>query len=189
MRIDRLHTLALWKSCMIKVDRVNELKRIANLVMSYKESNYDPVEQATGVPWYVTGALDCRESNFDHTAYLGNGDPLNRPTRHVPRGRGPFSSWYEGAIDAFRVDAVPNLPPGGHWDIVTALIKCEAYNGLGYAAMGIPSPYIWGATNVQQPGKYVEDGHFDPRIWDQQPGCAAIFFALKRFYGVDLREA
>ncbi len=82
-----------------------------------------------------------------------------------------------------------HLPAGGHWDIVTALIKCEAFNGMGYAAHGLPSPYVWGATNIQQAGKYTSDHGFDPTIWDHQPGVAALFLALKNLYGIGLNEA
>lgn len=161
---------------------------MARTVMQYKQL-YDEVEQATGVPWYVVGVIDCREESFNHHSYLGNGDPLHSVTVHVPRGRGPFPTWQAGAVDALKFDGMDRLPVGGHWDVVTALIKCEGYNGLGYAHMGLPSPYIWAGTTVQRPGKYVADGHFDPHAVDQQPGCAGILLALKNMYNVDLREA
>lgn len=188
MIIDRMKVLDLWQKAHIMPTRVSEISRVADLVVKYKPL-YDPVEAATKVPWYVVGAIDCREENFNHGGYLGNGDPLYRITTHVPRGRGPFSSWYAGAIDAFHFDGMDHLPPNGHWDIVTALIKCEGYNGFGYASKGLTSPYVWGATNIQDPGKYTSDGHFDPHAMDTQPGCAAIFLALKQFHGVNLSEA
>lgn len=188
MIIDRLKVLSLWQEAKILPGRVNEIKQIAEKVLSFKADFYDQVEAATKVPWYVVGAIDCREESFNHHGYLGNGDPLSRITSHVPRGRGPFKTWYEGAIDAFHLDGMDQLPAGGHWDIVTALIKCEGYNGLGYASKGLPSPYVWGATNIQKAGKYVSDGHWSATAWDSQPGCAAIFLALKEFNQVDLNE-
>lgn len=189
MIIDRMKILALWQDAHILPSRLNEMKHVADLIMQYKKDFYDPVERATRVPWYVTGAIDCREEDFHHGSYLGNGDSLYRVTTHVPRGRGPFSSWFAGAIDAFHLDGMDHLPVNGHWDIVTALIKTEMYNGGGYASKGLPSPYVWGGTNIQKPGKYVSDGHFSPTAWDKQPGCAAMFLALKEFHGVDLSEA
>lgn len=186
---DRMHVLNLWQNAIIMLDYEPELHALADKLISFKAGYYDQVEKQTNIPWYVVGALDSREESFDHSCYLGNGDPLSRPTRHVPQGRGPFSSWYAGAIDSLTLDGFSRLPSGGHWDIVTSLIKCESYNGLGYAHMGLPSPYVWALTNQQKPGKYISDGHFDHSVWDRQPGCAAIFLALKKYHGVDLREA
>lgn len=188
MIIDRMRVLNLWRTCQIRPDRAIEMKHLADIILSYKEKFYDPVELATKVPWYVTGAIDCREENFRHGSYLGNGDPLYKKSTHVPRGRGPFSSWHAGAVDAFHLDGMDHLPAAGHWDIVTALIKCEAYNGLGYASKGLPSPYVWGGTNIQQAGKYVADGRWSSTTWDKQPGCAAMFLALKLFHNIDLSE-
>jgi lysozyme family protein len=189
MIIDRMKVLSLWRAAHILPNRLNEMKHVADLIMSFKVQFYDPVEAATKVPWYVVGAIDCREENFSNGSYLGNGDPLYRVSTHVPRGRGPFNSWYAGAIDAFHLDGMDHLPIGGHWDIVTALIKCEGYNGMGYASKGLPSPYVWGGSNIQQAGKYVADGHFSSTTWDTQPGVASMLLALKQFHNVDLNEA
>lgn len=187
--IDRMKTLGLWRACHILDPHLSMFEHMAVRALSYRQNYYDPVSQKTNIPWYVIAALDMREENFSHSGYLGNGDPLWRVTTHVPRGRGPFSSWFEGAIDALHFDHMDELPYGGHWDIVTALIKCEGYNGLGYAAHGIPSPYVWAGTNIQVPGKYVSDGHWDSSAWDSQPGVAGLFIALKKNHGIDLNEA
>lgn len=184
----RLDILGFWQKCQISSASLNAAKIFADKVMAYKFM-YDQVQSGTGVPFYVTGVVDMREENFNHHGYLGNGDPLNKKTVHVPKGRGPFANWYDGAIDAFSVSGWSRLPTNGHWDIVTALIKLEAYNGLGYAHMGLRSPYVWAGTNMQQHGKYTSDGHFDANAWDTQMGCAAVLLALKEFHGVDLNEA
>src|SRR5262245_6834708 len=76
-------------------------RRIVATTNRYKEA-----EQATNVPWFVIGALHMRESDANFSTSLGNGEPLNRVTRLVPRGRGPFSSWQQGAIDALRLDGL-----------------------------------------------------------------------------------
>lgn len=189
--MDRMKTLTRWKSCQNLSNEKDMLEHMAQRCMTYKANYYDPVTAATGIPWYMVAVIDMREENFNHNGYLGNGDSLWRPTVHVPRGRGPFKTWYEGAIDALvKVDHVtPAFGQGNHWDIVTVLIACEKFNGGGYAARGLPSPYVWAGTSVQVHGKFTSDGHFNPSAWDTQPGCAGVLLALKQNHGVDLNEA
>lgn len=187
----RLDILSFWSKCQITSTRMAEAHAAAAKVVQFRPL-YDPVSAKTGVPWWVIGGIDDREEGFNHKGYLGNGDPLSRKTTHVPKGRGPFlgpNAWSDGAIDAIHVSGWDHLPTNGHWDIVTCLMKCEAYNGMGYEHRGIRSPYMFGATNMQQRGKFVRDGVWDGNAWDSQLGVAAIFLALKQFYGVDLNEA
>src|SRR6185437_13147463 len=54
----------------------------------------------------------------------------------------------------------------------------EQYNGLGYAARGMPSPYLWAGTDQYRSGKYVRDGVYDSHAVDSQPGCAGLLLAL-----------
>jgi lysozyme family protein len=183
----RMDILGFWQKCQITPSRLSEAKFNAEAIIANK-SQYDAVCASTNVPFYVTGVIHMREASFNFKTYLGNGDSLNRPSVHVPKGRGPFKTWYDGAIDAFHLDHFDKLPSGSHWDIVTALIKLEMYNGGGYNSKGVRSPYVWAGTNMQQRGKYVADGHYDPNAWDSQPGCAEVLLALKQFHGVDLNE-
>lgn len=67
---------------------------------------YRDVSKATGVPALWPMATNERESGGRLDRYLGNGERLDRVTRLVPKGRGPFRDWTEGAIDALRLDAI-----------------------------------------------------------------------------------
>jgi hypothetical protein len=96
---------------------------------------------------------------------------------HVPAGRGPFVSWEAAAIDAL-VNCPPHAARNEDWSIGGTLAKLEEYNGLGYAARGRPSPYIWAGTDQYKSGKYVRDGVYDPNAVDAQPGCAGMLMAL-----------
>jgi len=64
------------------------------------------------------------------------------------------------------------------WTIGPLLTKLEEYNGLGYAARGVPSPYVWSGTDQYRSGKYVRDGIYDPNAVDSQPGCAGLLMAM-----------
>lgn len=161
-------------SMAIKPNRVEEFKKYANYAIQHK-GTYQEIEKASGVPWYSVAVIHRRE-NPSFNSYLGNGDPLNRVTTHVPRGRGPFPTFVAGALDALHLDGLDKVVPP--WPIEKILYFNEVFNGQGYHNMGIPSPYVWGGTTVQRIGKYTSDNHFDPTVWDTQSGTAGILWMI-----------
>jgi len=134
---------------------------------------YQRVEAKTGVPWFVIAVIHEREASQRWDTQLGQGDRLDSVSVHVPAGRGPFQTWEEGAYDAL-VNCPPYAARNQDWTPGGALTLLETYNGLGYAARGLPSPYLWSGTDRYTKGKYVRDGVFDPELVDIQPGCAAL---------------
>jgi hypothetical protein len=52
------------------------------------------------------------------------------------------------------------------------------YNGIGYAAKGVPSPYLWAGTDQYKSGKYIADGVYNAAVVDQQLGCVAMLFSM-----------
>lgn len=138
---------------------------------------YQTVEAGTGVPWFVTAVIHERESGQNWFCSLAQGDPWNRVSVHVPAGRGPFGSWEEAAVDALE-NCAPYAARNKDWGIGGTLTQLEAYNGLGYAARGVPSPYLWSGTDQYATGKYVRDGVFDSHAVDQQLGCAGLLMAM-----------
>jgi lysozyme family protein len=165
--------------------RLSEFQRIAEYYIKHKDILLE-VEQKSNVPWPMLAAILEREADSDSkfNCYLGNGQPLNRRTTIVPVGRGPWCSslpapreaFVKAALDALAIDHLDKVIPP--WPIEKQLFWVEPFNGLGYFGMGLPSPYIWGGSNVQVRGKYTSDGHFDPTVWDTQPGCASILWML-----------
>ncbi|MEB2632019.1 hypothetical protein SOP94_26820, partial [Peribacillus frigoritolerans] len=131
----------------------------------------------TGVPWPIIAVAHEREASQSWQAQLSQGDPWNKVSIHVPRGRGPFKSWDDAAVDAL-VNCSPFLSRWTDWRIGGALVALEAYNGFGYYNRGVPSPYIWAMTNQYRRGKYVADGHYDPMAIDRQIGCAALLLSM-----------
>lgn len=155
-----------------------EFEAFANKAIRHKDI-YISIETDTGVPWFSIAVMHERESSSNFNTYLGNGDPLNRVTTHVPAGRGPFfepNAFQKGAKDALHLDGLDAVVPP--WPIEKILYWQEVFNGGGYSRMGIPSPYIWGGTSIQVRGKYVRDGVFDPNAWDTQLGCAGMLWMI-----------
>lgn len=165
---------AQWDRMTINASRSAEMTKLAQFAIDHK-SRYSPIEEATRVPWWLIAVLHRRESDADFDTYLGNGEPLNRATKLVPKGRGPFPDFKVGAIDALHIDGLDAVRD---WRLEKALYYCETFNGFGYASRGLPSPYVWGGTNIQKPGKYVADGKWNGRAIDPQPGCAPIIATI-----------
>jgi len=148
-----------------------------HLVALNAKQRYQAVSAQTGVPWFAIAVIHEREASQDWTGNLAQGDPWNRVSVHVPAGRGPFRSWEDAATDAL-VNCQPHAARNKDWSIGGLLTKLEEYNGLGYAARGAPSPYVWAGTNQYVSGKYVRDGVYDPGAIDHQLGCAGLLLAM-----------
>lgn len=161
-----------WDAMKINASRAKEFETLARFAVTNK-ARYKAIEAATGVPWYLIAVIHRREGNANFGTYLGNGQSLSKKTTIVPKGRGPFPSFEAGAIDALKIDGLDKVRD---WRLEKCLYYCETFNGFGYANRGLPSPYVWGGTSIQKPGKYLRDG---PGGWssttmDTQPGCAPI---------------
>lgn len=119
--------------------------------------------------------MEC-SGNF--TQHLANGDPIDRPTVNEPKGI-PAGTWEECAIAALKLKGW--LEPDTFWDNpLIAIWRAERYNGFGYQIYHpeVPSPYLWGGTSHQKPGKYVSDGKWSPTAESEQIGVIAIWTAL-----------
>ena len=142
---------------------------------------YEQVSKTTGVPWDVIGVIHYRESSLDFRGVLHNGQKIigtGKKTTLVPKGRGPFNTWEEAAIDAL-MNCHPSAGKNNDWSIAGTLDILERYNGLGYRKKGLPSPYLWAGTDQYVKGKYVADGKYDPNHVDQQLGAAPLLMKLR----------
>lgn len=179
----------LWAKASILPSRAIEVKAVAlRLTHESAKAQYELISKATNVPWWVIAVIHEREADQDFTCSIAQGDPLDRPSRHVPRGRGPFfnhpkdppgqDAFYRGAIDA--LENCPPQPAFWHnWTAGGTLTLLELYNGTGYEEYHHENtPYDWGATDQEERGKYTGDGQFNPHAWDTQIGCAAMLKAM-----------
>jgi lysozyme family protein len=155
--------------------RVPTVRAVAKRLFAAK-ARYVKIQNVTNVPWWMVAVIHERESSQNWTRSLAQGDPWDRVSTHVPRGRGPFTSWEAAAVDALAT--LKGLHKVKDWRLEKVLYQLERYNGWGYHWRGLASPYLWGATTVQQRGKFVADGKFSPITMDVQLGAAALIKAL-----------
>ena len=164
----------LWSKAVIRSQYVNSSKAWATKI-SANRSKLDPIEEQTGVVWFFPGLLLMRESSLNFNTYLGNGQPLNHVTTITPAGRGPWKTFADGAIDALKLQGFVGIKD---WPISRILWAAEVFNGQGYFAQDINSPYLWSWTNQYTAGKFSSDGVYDPSLVDPQPGIAAVLGSL-----------
>lgn len=167
---------ALLSRAQIVPAREKELNYAVTKVLFPHKELYLAVQAKSGVPAAFVMALAMREMSGRIDRYLGNGQPLSQKTTIVPKNRGPFfgpDAFVRGAVDAFAIDG---LDQQKNWTMARVCYEGENWNGWGYrnASINIPTPYLWGATTVQKPGKYVEDHVFDKKVMDTQLGMIAL---------------
>lgn len=157
---------------VMQITRFKECQETAQRLIQHI-APYKEAQTRFGIPaiWLATVGEREDGANIFHS-YFGNGDPLDRPTRDVPRNRGPFSSFEAGLEDAIRYDHIPM--PGVTWTWSWFCYKGEAWNGFGYRSHGIHTPYLWAGSNIYRTGKYDSDGHFDAGMTDEQLGIVPI---------------
>jgi lysozyme family protein len=149
-------------------------------MMRRSRERYERVSAATDVPWHFIAATHALEASFNFRAHLHNGDfPLTARTRQVPAGRPskwlPPSDWESSAKDALRLLGFTGQ---SDWSLERTLYRLEAYNGLGYRSLGVPTPYLWSFSNHYERGKYVADGKFSHTARSQQCGAAVMLKLL-----------
>lgn len=162
-----------------KLTREAEFTRPARVAVANK-GRYLAIARSAGMPdiaWVFIAVSHYRESSQDFSKSLAQGDPWNAVSRNVPAGRGPFKSFEDAAVDAL-AKCSPYAARLKDWSIGGMLTNLERYNGIGYAAKGKPSPYIWSGTNQYEKGKYVRDGVYDPEKVDAQLGCAGLILTM-----------
>lgn len=165
-----------WKKAEIRAINAIALDK-ASATYLRNEARYTDLATKSGVPQSIIFVLHGRESSWDFTKHLHNGDSLQKRTWQVPAGRPPTGNppftFEESALDALAYDHMA----GPQWKkLGDGLQKLEAFNGLGYQKYhkDTPSPYLWAGTNIYSQGKYVADGKWSATAVDKQLGVACI---------------
>lgn len=145
--------------------------------ITFNQKVYEEVGLKTGVPWFFVAILHGKEASFDLKKCVHNGDDWTKPTVHVPKGRGPFSSWSESTIDALLYDGLLIYK---NWSVERMLWCAEKFNGWGYVSKGINSPYLWSSSNHYSKGLYVSDGIYDEDAKQTDIGAATMMCLLEQ---------
>lgn len=173
--------LELWAKAEVRKDAVTEAHHQVDAIYRGKD-RLVAFSKSVNIPWFVPGTLLIREAGLRHGeldwgACLHNGERIigtGRKTHLVPAGLGPFSTWEEAAINAIKREGLDKLD-WTHEDWVAVVCwTAEKFNGFGYRAHGIPSPYLVGGTTVQRPGKFIRDGVYSYTTMDPQIGVMAL---------------
>lgn len=152
----------------------------AVILYTRNAARYEAIQndRINGIPSVIIFGIHGRESDWDFSTNLANGDSLQHRTINVPVGRipgiNPPYSFEQAAIDALY--AVDEMDQKEWHKLNAALTSIEYYNGSGYRKYhpDVPSPYLWSSTTIYTRGKYSADGKFDPLLVDKQLGIAAV---------------
>lgn len=148
-------------------------------------SRYKNVEERTGVPAILIGAIHFKEASMNFNCNLMNGQKLSQRTTIVPIGFGPWLKFEDSAVDAIKYEnwALKQLDLSNGWALDEALWFATCFNGWGFEAHGVPSAYTWCNTNHQRPGGYPRDGHWDPNYIIKNTGIYSVLMACKELQG------
>lgn len=158
----------------MKITRQSEVTIVAGKLLQHvKEGKYAAVSAKLGIPQIFIATSFERESSSNFNDSPAQGDPWNRISTHVPRGRGPFKNWADAADDAYTLDGLDKIG-AANWTWPRFCYEGELFNGFGYRSHGIHTPYDWAGTNDYSVGKYVADGVWSGSAVDQQLGIVPV---------------
>jgi len=171
---------SLWDNMSIRSSKESEIEKAIKIIKARKQY-YFKAEKLTGVDWRITGILHYMESGCNMAKQILNGESLNKKTKLVPKGWGPWESFEKSCVDAYKRHPFKRGMSTAH-----ILYYMERFNGLGYVKRGINTPYLWSYTNHYRSGKYVEKKIFFKWVFiykknlvSRQIGAAVLLKELK----------
>ena len=174
--------LSCWQKAQVVPSRLAQVNALAKRACApVAKAAYQQIAQKVwGSPdrWWFIPIVHYREADFDFSKSIAQGDPWDAISTHVPRGIGPFDSFSDAAVFTL-TRCAPYPAKWTDWTIGGVLTLFILYNGTGYEDYHHEvSPYDWGATTMEEEGKYVADGKYNPSVWDTQVGAAAMLGAM-----------
>ncbi|HEY4223710.1 MAG TPA: hypothetical protein VGO62_20275 [Myxococcota bacterium] len=155
-----------------------QVRQVIGSLDQHHRSLIDQIAKAANLPAALVCGIWYREASLKDGVYLHNGDPLGKPTTHVPKGIDfGIGQFVEAAVSALNDKAHLRDALGltsSSTDLGAMCAYAEAYNGLGYHNKGRASPYALAGTDQYKGGMFVADGVYDPNKFDGRPGVFAI---------------
>ena len=172
----------LWQTAKFRPGWKDKAEKAARGIVASK-NQYQAVENATGVPWFVVGLIHQMESDRNFKTHLHNGDPLSARTTNVPAGRPPSGNppftWPESAIDALRSHKLHEITS---WPLPRIAFELERYNGFrSRTEHHINTPYLWSGTNHYSQGKFIRDNVWSDTAVSKQVGALAVLRSMTQF--------
>jgi lysozyme family protein len=162
----------------MRITRQSEVDFVSKKLMKFvTDGRYKEVSDKLGIPQVFIATSFEREASSDFRLSPAQGDRWDRVSVHVPRGRGPFPSWTAAAIDSYTLDKLDRVGKE-NWTWARFCYEGELFNGFGYRAHGVHTPYLWAGSNNYTSGKFVADGRFDPNHVDTQLGIVPVARAM-----------
>jgi uncharacterized protein (TIGR02594 family) len=172
----------LVKSAKINKDLSWYRKNCGQLIVDHYD-RYMVVAETCGVPPVLIALIHMRECASDLGKFksnIANGQPFNKVTTIVPKGRGPFSTWESAAIDALKLMKFNEVH---EWSLERLLFELERHNGFGYRKRLVNTPYVWNYTNHYSAGQFIKDGVYSQSAVDKNAGAFALYDMLKSMDG------
>jgi lysozyme family protein len=167
----------------MKITRLGEVDATARRLLGYVDAgHYDAGCKATGVPIIVAAASFEREASSNFHLNPAQGWPLTSRSKLIPHN-GPFADWTSAQIAAYQIDGLDKIG-AMNWQWEIACYEEETFNGFGYRARGVHTPYLWAGTSIYHEGKFDGDGHYNATMVDTQLGVIPMMLRM-----VQLRPA
>jgi lysozyme family protein len=176
----RAEYAAFFDRCRLRPEFAPNVEFYVSRLVRHKPVYQQLAAGLNGMPWIFIGVVHGMECGFNFGTHLHNGDPLSARTVRVPAGRPasgqPPFTWAESARDALMLKKLHLV---ADWSLPRMLYLLEAFNGFGYRARGVPTPYLWSFSNLYRAGKFVADGVFDRNAVSKQCGAAVMLRVMQ----------
>jgi len=155
------------------ITRPNEVDRVARKLIEYiDQKRYTEACNTVGVPQIVAASSFERDASSNFRDSPAQGDPWNQRSHNWPPC-GPFSSWTEAAVWAYRHEGFEKIG-AANWTWERACYEEEIFNGFGPRNHGRHTGYLWAGSNIYTGGKYVSDGVWSATTFDSQLGVIPV---------------